>query len=92
MLPYSGDGISIRSSARRHGIADEDIRHALAHPQVIHDIERDRWQRQLVLGPGRAGGPLELVVLTFDDGRAIVIHAMKLRRTYWSFWERGSHG
>jgi hypothetical protein len=35
-----------------------------------------------VLGPDPAGNLLELVVLHFDDGRDIVIHAMPMRRHY----------
>jgi hypothetical protein len=36
----------------------------------------------LVLGPDRAGNMLELVVLVFDDGRQMVIHAMVMRAKY----------
>jgi hypothetical protein len=92
VLPYSGDGILICTSARKHGIPDDDIAHALAHPRLIHDIERDPSHRQLILGPSRTGAPLELVVLSGDDGRVLVIHAMKLRRKYWPFWKGGGHG
>ncbi|MEC5169166.1 hypothetical protein [Glaciihabitans sp. GrIS 2.15] len=27
--------------------------------------------------------PLEIVILTFDDGRELVVHAMKARTSYW---------
>ena len=36
----------------------------------------------LVLGPDPAGNMLELIVLQFDDGRDIVIHAVPMRRRY----------
>ena len=39
-------------------------------------------RRLLVLGPDRAGNMLELVVLVFDDGRQMVIHAMVMRAKY----------
>jgi hypothetical protein len=35
-----------------------------------------------VLGHDPAGNMLELIVLHFDDGRDMVIHAMPMRRQY----------
>lgn len=65
-------------SARRHGIADEEIIHAVDHAIAIEDAgeEPDRW---LVIGPDRAGNPLEVVVLIPEDGEPLVIHAMNMR-------------
>ena len=42
----------------------------------------------LVLGPDSAGNMLELIVLHFDDGRDMVIHAMAMRRHYESLLPR----
>ena len=39
-------------------------------------------ERILVLGSDPAGNMLELVVLHFEDGRDMVIHAMRMRRQY----------
>jgi hypothetical protein len=36
----------------------------------------------LVLGPDRAGNILEVIVLYFDDGREMAIHAMPMRSHY----------
>jgi hypothetical protein len=49
--------------ARKHGVADEDILHAIDHALAIEDIgeDPDRW---LVLGPDRSANMLEVVVLT----------------------------
>lgn len=35
----------IHASARKHGVADDDIRHAVDHALVIEDIgeDPDRW-------------------------------------------------
>ncbi|MDA8284597.1 MAG: hypothetical protein M0Z42_15175 [Actinomycetota bacterium] len=41
----------------------------------------------LIIGPNRAGNPLELVALLVEDG-AVVIHAMALRARYRSLLER----
>jgi len=72
--------VQIHSSARRHGVNDLDIQHAVEHALAIEDIgeDPDRW---LVIGPDRAGNLLELVVLVDERGE-IVIHAMALRPKY----------
>ncbi len=72
--------VEIHSSARRHGVKDLDIQHAVEHSLAIEDIgeDPDRW---LVIGPDRAGNLLELVVLVDQRGE-IVIHAMALRPKY----------
>lgn len=71
----------IHASARKHGVADADIRHAIDHALVIEDIgeDPDRW---LVLGPDRAANMLEVVVLTTVEGTQLAIHAMGMRPTY----------
>ena len=38
--------------------------------------------RTLVLGPDRAGNMVEVIVLHFDDGREMAIHAMPMRSRY----------
>jgi hypothetical protein len=74
-------GVKIHASARKHGVADEDILHAIDHALVIEDIgeDPDRW---LVLGPDRAANVLEVVVLTTVEGTQLAIHAMSMRPTY----------
>jgi hypothetical protein len=73
--------VEIHRSARKHGIADEDVLHAIDHALAIEDIgeDPDRW---LVLGPDRAANMLEVVVLTTSDGGQLVIHAMAMRPIY----------
>jgi hypothetical protein len=73
--------VEIHGSARKHGIADEDILHAIDHALAIEDIgeDPDRW---LVLGPDRAANMLEVVVLITSDGGRLAIHAMPMRPTY----------
>ena len=78
--------MEIHSSARRHGVDDLDIQHAVAHSLAIEDIgeDPDRW---LVIGPDRAGNLLELVVLVDQRGE-IAIHAMALRPKYRKLLEQ----
>jgi hypothetical protein len=73
--------VKIHASARKHGVADEDILHAIDHALVIEDIgeDPDRW---LVLGSDRAANMLEVVVLTTVEGTRLAIHAMSMRPIY----------
>lgn len=72
----------IHPTARKHGIADADIRHAVEHALYAGDVEGDAPVRVLYLGPDRAGNLLEVVVIARDDGSELAIHAMKMRRRY----------
>ena len=75
--------MEIHRSARKHGIAEHRIRHALDHAQLVADLDDDTTAaRTLVLGPDPAGNMIELIVLHLDDGRDMVIHAMPMRRQY----------
>ena len=73
--------MEIHPSARRHGIADDDILHAIEHSMVVDDLgeDPDRW---LVIGPDRAANLLEVVVLVTAEGDEVIIHAMPLRAAY----------
>ena len=44
--------------------------------------DNDSPLRTLVLGPDRAGNMVEVIVLHFDDGREMAIHAMPMRSRY----------
>jgi GNAT superfamily N-acetyltransferase len=74
--------VEIYDSARKHGIADEDIEHAIE--QALVAGERDD-AKVLYLGPDRAGNLLEVVTVERDDGSEIVIHAMRMRPSYEPF-------
>ena len=73
--------MEIHPSARRHGIADDDMLHAIDHSLAVGDVgeDPDRW---LVIGPDQAGNLLELVVLVTAEGDELIIHAMHLRAVY----------
>jgi uncharacterized DUF497 family protein len=79
--------VEIHSSARKHGVADEDILHAIDHALAIEDAgeDPDRW---LVIGPDRAGNLLEVVVLTTVEDVQLAIHAMALRPKFRRLLER----
>lgn len=83
--------MEIHRSARKHGIPDEDIEYVVAHALAVLDEENDEGIRQvLCLGWNRAGDLLlEVVVLHFDDGRDMAIHAMRMRAHYEQFLPKG---
>ena len=48
----------------------------------VGNLDEDGAARQLRLGFDSTGRLLEVVVLRFDSGNELVIHAMKARRQY----------
>lgn len=56
--------VEIAGAARKHGIDDEDIRHAWAHAIRYVEYEYDDEERLLVIGADRHGRMLELVAVS----------------------------
>ena len=71
--------MEIHPSARKHGIADEDITHAMNQAMAVDDQDDDT---RLYLGPARNGELLEVVTVVRDDGSELAIHAMPMRTKY----------
>jgi hypothetical protein len=78
--------VEIHSAARKHGIADADIDHAVEHAMTIDDQDDDT---RLYLGPARNAALLEVVTVVRDDGSEIAIHAMGMRAKYRQLLPRG---
>lgn len=77
----------IHSAARKHfqrdHLSDEIILYAVSHALSSRPLDaEDDPRRWLVLGLDPAGRALELVMLVFDDGHELIIHAMKARQKY----------
>ena len=77
----------IHRSARRHyrrdRLDDDAVQYAVAHVLNSRPLDdEDDPRRWLMIGADRSGRLLELVVLIFDDGYELVIHAMKARAQY----------
>ena len=68
----------IWSTAHRHHVDDEDIRHALRNWVRVDDGQDDVT---LFLGPDRAGNLIEVGVLDTDDG-PVTIHALRPARLH----------
>lgn len=71
--------MEIHPSARKHGIADEDIQHATRYALAIDDQDDDT---RLYLGPARTAELLEVVTIVRHDGSDLAIHAMRMRQKY----------
>ncbi|GAA2239911.1 hypothetical protein GCM10010401_10590 [Rarobacter faecitabidus] len=63
----------------KHGIDPEDAIQAATWATWIEDLDEDSPARQLRLGFDTRGRLLETLVLVFDSGNELVIHAMKAR-------------
>ena len=71
--------MEVHPSARKHGIADEDIKHAAANAMTIDEQDDDT---RLYLGPAHSADLLEVVTIVRVDGPELAIHAMRMRPKY----------
>ena len=71
--------MKVHSSALKHGIGADDAIQASTWPLWVEDLDDDSPARQLRLGFDTNGRLLETVVLLFDSGNELVIHAMRAR-------------
>lgn len=71
-------------SALRHGVLPEDAVQAGGWPLWVEPIDDEDWpHRELRLGFDTQARLLETVVLIFESGDEMVIHAMPARKQYW---------
>jgi hypothetical protein len=70
--------VRIGESARKRGIADEDIWHAVRNP--VRAFERG--EVTMVIGAARDGSLLEVGILGAQSDDPLVIHAMKMRQRF----------
>lgn len=74
--------MEVHRSALKHGIAAEDALYAAGHWVYVANLDEENPARDFRLGFDSAGRLLELVVLRFDSGNELLIHAMKARPQY----------
>lgn len=78
--------MEIESSARKHGVADDDMIHAVRNHWTAYQTGDP--DVTMFIGPNHRGEPLEVGVVVDDDGPAI-IHAMRARPKFLKgWWER----
>ena len=81
--------MEIHRSAHKHGVDGDAIRHALDHAVVVVDLDADSDPpRVLAIGADQAGNLLEVIRLELADDRMLVVHAMKLRPTFYDLIPR----
>jgi hypothetical protein len=74
--------IGILATARRHGVADDDILHALRHAVFDYPNQGDH-ELTMAVGPARNGVTMvEVGYLATEDGLLVVVQAMRARRKY----------
>lgn len=71
--------MKVHDSALKHGIRPEEAIYAATWSLWIEDLDEPSPSRQLRLGFDTQGRLLETVVLVFDSGNELIIHAMKAR-------------
>jgi hypothetical protein len=72
--------VEVHPSALRHGVAVEDIEHAVRNAMVSDELDDDL---RLYLGPSRSASLLEvIVVVRVGDRPELAIHAMAMRDKY----------
>lgn len=76
--------MKVHRSALRHGVLSEDAVQAAGLSLWIEPLEEEEWpHRELRLGFDTQARLLETVVLVFESGQELVIHAMPARKKFW---------
>lgn len=71
--------MNVHDAALKHGIQPTDAIQAATWAIWIDELDEDSPARELRLGFDTQGRLLETVVLVFDSGNELIIHAMKAR-------------
>lgn len=66
----------IASSARKHGINDEDLLHAFRNATDAYALEEGLV---MLVGPARTGALVEIGVVQSQEGTPVIVHAMEAR-------------
>ena len=69
----------VADTARRHGVADEDMLHAVRNAVAAEDLD-DGFT--MFIGPARDATVLEVGVVDGEDG-PVIVHAMRQGLSTW---------
>ncbi|MFT4217035.1 MAG: hypothetical protein QM619_07605 [Micropruina sp.] len=75
--------MKVHSSALKHGVPTDDVVQAAMWPLWVEPLDDDEPRRESRLGFNTHARLLETIVLIFESGDELVIHAMPARRQYW---------
>lgn len=73
----------IGAPARKHGVTDEDIWHAIRNAMV--QVTNDDEDFTMLIGPAGDGQLLEIGIVGLDSEDPVVLHAMSLRPKFHPF-------
>ena len=76
----------IGEPARKHGVSDADIRHAVRNSMRWVSMDDDLT---MLIGAATNGALLEIGVLDIEGDDPVAIHAMPLRRKFHRFLTEG---
>jgi hypothetical protein len=74
--------VRIGEPARNHGIADADMQHAVRNAMSRVEMDDDLV---MMIGPSESGTLLEVGVLGYGGDDPVILHAMRLRQTFFRF-------
>jgi len=66
----------ILASARKHGVADGDMHHAITQAVRHHDLDDGLV---MIVGPAVTGALLETGIVTSEKSEPVIAHAMSAR-------------
>lgn len=75
--------MKVHQAALKHGISANDATHAAQQHIYPAALDEEHPSREFRLGFDSSGRLLELVILRFDSGNELLIHAMKARSKYY---------
>lgn len=76
--------MKVHDGALKHGVLPKDAVQAADWPLWVEPLDEEDWpHRELRLGFDTRARLLETVVLIFERGDEMVIHAMPARKQYW---------
>ena len=76
------NNIKFNPAAFKHGISEENIRHALNYPKYEGPLEEFE-NKYIVIGFDSIGNLLEILYNRKDDDSIYVFHAMKCRNIFF---------
>ncbi len=75
--------MKVHPSALKHGVTPEDAVQAAEWPLWAEPLDGDEPGTRVAAWVRHPARLLETVVLTFESGGEMVIHAMPARKQYW---------
>jgi len=83
--------VVILQSAYKHGISEKSIRWCLSHCENSAMLDA-QLPKYIFAGFDHKGTSLKIIAIeNIEENRLVIIHAMKLRKQYYSLLEGNEH-